>query len=341
MERVNDADFYADFEKLWLDKDISKFEMQTSGSTGQPKRIYLSRKMMQKSAGRTIDYFALDSDWLLVSCISGRFVGGRMMVVRAHELNARFQCVAPSNRPDLTVAKEWPGKVLVAVVPSQMWHILSDSFSPSQLEKIHFLVGGSALPPKLREEMVKKGIRAWETYGMTETASHIALRPITLEPAPFRPLAGIRISSTDSGTLRIDLPYSDPIITNDLVKIFQNGDFNILGRADNVIVTGGLKVIPEALENRLRLILEASTFKIGELMVTSIPDSKWGEALTLMIEVNEDETRKEGIVEEIESLLRLEMTSNSPRILRHEMPKRIILTDSLPRTENGKLRRKP
>lgn len=329
---------YEDFFQQWNDSKTDEIQAQTSGSTGQPKLILLPKSLMRLSARRTIDYFGIDADWLLGSCLSPRYIGGKMMAVRAAEAGTDFFCVPPSNHPTLDLALSSGKKTLISVVPSQMLHILALPLTKEQKERLHFLVGGSAIPDHLRKDIADKGIKAWESYGMTETASHIALRAISNDSHPFEPLPGISLSTSDVGTLIIDNWGGErPLITNDLVELTPDGRFQIIGRADNVIVTGGLKVFPEILEQKIRTILtrQYPTLSFSDLMITSRPDPKWGQAIILLIEADRSNLSSNDLISKIHQLIKA-----SPTILPHEKPKEILIINNLPRTPNGKLKRK-
>lgn len=367
MEKhLDSSTSYFSFIQEWKNLSATEFEVHTSGSTGQPKRIKLARSLMTESARRTIDYFGIDKNWGLISCISPEYIGGKMMAIRSVESGAEFLSIPASNRPDLD--KDFINSkksVLVAVVPSQMWHIVSTVLSDQEKEKLKFLIGGSPLPQSLREEIIGKGIQALETYGMTETASHIALRKVTREILPFHPLPGVSIESTATGTLKITLKGTQTLSTNDLVEIYPDGGFKILGRADNVIITGGKKVIPEQVEQKIKTLISASIIghtrgreindktysasaskiieDINDIMITSRPDPLWGERITLLIELKQGlKGIKEFESNEFETLLIDLIKENSEKysIGRHEIPKSIELVDVLPRTPNGKLQRK-
>ena len=366
MNNEIDAKLYVDFSREWLEKTNNSFNVCTSGSTGRPKVISLSRTMMKESALRTINFFGIDRDWLLLSCISAKFIGGKMMTVRALEADASFQSEPPSNLPSLSKAHNWPGKVLIAVVPSQMWHILSLPLTDSDKSRFKFIIGGSAIPQDLRNRITESGLQAWETYGMTETASHIALRKITDTEDCFLPLPDIKLKKSEEGTLIIKMSEDLCLLTNDLVEFEANGGFHILGRADNVIITGGLKIIPESLEKKIRLILEEfnrETLRkeqcsplsgFTDVMITSVPDPKWSEAITLLVEFSDtDESESDVKDRKIHSdkadedfasfvgdLLRNHLQSEKLSLQRHEIPKHIIRVNKLPRTSNGKIMRK-
>lgn len=334
---------YADFIDEWSDTKKNVFEVHTSGSTGSPKNIHLPRAMMEASAHRTINYFGIDSDWLLVSCISGEYIGGKMMAVRAKMANSKFYCVSPSNHPDIRMAMEWESDSLIAVVPSQMWGILDQPFNDFQKRHMKFLIGGAPLPLALREKIINSGIEAWETYGMTETASHIAVSKVENMQAVFKVLPGIKIGLSSKDTLLIKIEGCDPIITNDMVEILKDGMFSVLGRLDNAIISGGLKIIPEQLENKLRVILSQLSKQyqfrpFEEISVTSKKDNLWGEALILLLE-SPDISAEDENKEDEDILKAIKEYDGELKLPRHEIPKRIIRVKQLPRTANGKIKR--
>lgn len=335
-EEVENLNRYKEFIRLWKSSDINEIECITSGSTGIPKRILLSKEVIRESALRTIRYFGIDKTWTLATCISSKYIGGKMMAVRAIESGAGLLCVPPSNTPDLTEVFSREGCALIAVVPSQMWHVLEYPFSDSSHRCIHFLIGGSALPDELRREIIARGLSAVETYGMTETSSHIALRKITQEDSGFRPLPGVVLSTSDNGRLIIDNVTRESIVTNDLVEFDNDGYFRILGRADNVIITGGLKVIPELLESKIKKLLKEAPFadEIKDVMITSAPDTKWGEAIRLIIESKDSDPE---LADEVQKYLK---HFKGEGLEKHEIPKTYMVVTNLPRTQNGKLKRR-
>ena len=208
---------------------------------------------------------------------------------------------------------------MLSVVPSQLRDMLARVEELPEIGDV--LVGGSPLDDELRRRVAKSPLRVWETYGMTETASHIAVRRVTWPVRPFYPLEGIKVSAEDTDhCLVIEIEGWSKFRTNDIMEIYPDGGFTILGRADNVIITGGLKVHPEAVEAILQPLLPFP------VMISSRPDPKWGERVVLIAE----NPSMSG--EEILEVCR-------GRLQRHEVPKEIIF-GVLPRTESGKLKRR-
>lgn len=296
---------YQDLQAEW-DSPSPYIICHTSGSTGLPSRIELPKLQMKESARRTIDYFKLDSDSLLYSCISPDFIGGKMMLVRQNICGCSLKWEIPSNRP----LANYDGSSidLLAVVPSQLLYIADNVDKMPDIKNI--IVGGAPVSEKLRRRAVEKGLNVFETYGMTETASHVAIRKLTLAETPFKVLNGIDID-TINDCLQISISHWKTITTNDIVKLVSPCEFYVLGRKDNVIISGGKKINPEAVENKL-------AEQINErFAIASVPDEKWGEMVVL-------------ILEKTKSNIDLSLLES------HERPRGIIHLPTIPVTPNGK-----
>lgn len=308
---------YTEFISEWRD-NRAYVECITSGSTGAPKQIRLPKREMSKSARRTIRHFCLGAGTHLHSCISPDYIGGKMMAVRSEEIGARLTWETPSNRP-LTDVGEEPIDLL-SVVPSQMEYILNNLDKMPEIRAT--IIGGSPIPPKLRKMIADSGINAWETYGMTETASHIALRRVCDPPMPFEVLDGIHINVNADSKLIIELDDWKTIETNDIVTIVEKRRFIVNGRSDNVIISGGVKIHPEQaeeiLENRLGF----------PILITSCPDNKWGERVIMIIDDNKDSTSDIRILSECKKHL---PQAWIPKEIHHQQ---------VPLTSNGKKKRK-
>lgn len=305
------------------DSETETIEVRTSGSTGKPKRLLLPKAMMRASAMRTIRFFGLNTRSRLHSCVAADFIGGKMVAVRARLCGAAFSWETPSNHPQLE-APHGAAITLASVVPSQMVDLVRRAELP-RVEQ--YLVGGAPVSPALAGDIAQRGITAYESYGMTETASHVALRRIGAPDTVggFRPLPGISVSLTDDSRLRIDHEFGS-LVTNDLAELNEDGTFVITGRADSMINSGGRKINPIRLE---RLIGEA--LPGTELTMTSEPDPLWGERVVLLLEGQGLEQRAR------EAVMRLR---EAGAIAPWETPKAIRCTPRLPRTPNGKIRRK-
>ncbi len=211
-----------------------------------------------------------------------------------------------------------------AMVPNQIYKILEQKNGKEKLQNIHnLLVGGSSIPSELEAQLAQFPNRIVSTYGMTETASHIAIRELSGRNKSefYRCLSGITVSLNETACLKIDLPeLSEPIQTNDIAELQSNTSFQILGRADSVIISGGIKHSPEAIEKKLEGLFNR------RLVISSRPDRKLGQKLVMVIEGKPFPTST--IQQEIEKLL-------PP----YERPKSILFLDKFPETHSGKVRR--
>lgn len=326
---------FEEFLAEWRN-EVPAIRVRTSGSTGTPKTISLDKEFVRGSGRRTNSFFNITSASRLHSCVGAQFIGGKMMAVRSELARCRFTWETPSNTPLSGIT---PDEVidLLAVVPSQMLHIVEHMEALPKINAI--IIGGSAIHPQLRDKIIASGLNAYETYGMTETASHIALRKIEGDEEWFKPLKGIKISLDDRGCLVIDFERGENVVTNDLAEINSESGFKILGRYDNVIVTGGKKVHPEDVERRIASLIK------GNFIITSLPDEKWGERIVLRIERGESLEASKDTSSGVETkckempraseLLKLLKTILEP----YEVPKEIEWVNRLERTPNGKLRR--
>lgn len=314
------------FLQQWNDPQ-SYIVVHTSGSTGRPKDIHLPKEMMVRSAQRTINFFGLTAESRLHLCLSTDYIAGKMMVIRALQSGAQLTCEIPSNDILKPCESENPHPIdLLAVVPSQLQCLLSN---PERLQKVrNLLVGGAAIPLSLRNELVASGVTAWESYGMTETASHVALRRLTPNfNEPFRLLNGISYSVGDAGNIILTVD-AQRFVTNDAVLPISDTTFQLRGRLDNVINTGGIKVFPTDVEQRIET--EMARMAPGcKFYISSLPDQKWGERVVLMIENPVSQQVCESILE------RLHVVLNA-----YERPKEIVCAGRFSYTSTGKLIRK-
>ena len=309
---------FEEFIREWQ-SPASEIEAHTSGSTGDPKTIRLDKEFVRASALRTNSFFGINSTSRLHSCVAPDFIGGKMMAVRAVEAGCRLTWEKPSNRPLEALGKEETVDLL-AVVPSQMIHILDNL--PVMPEIRAVIIGGSAIDPHLRRKIVASGLNAYETYGMTETASHIALRKIADGVEGFSLLPGISVALDNRGCLEIMFDSGERVVTNDLATLLSPTEFRIDGRHDHMILTGGRKVNPFKVEEKLAGLIRFP------FVITSEPDEKWGSRVVLKIEAPEGMSGLEDLTEKMKRLL-------DP----WEVPKRTILVERLDYTKNGKLKR--
>ncbi|RKT00489.1 AMP-binding protein [Flavobacterium sp. 123] len=253
----------------WFD-DRSYLEINTSGSTGTPKIIQVEKQAMVNSALATGDFFGLEPGKKILHCLPTNYVAGKMMFVRAFILGLEMEFVAPSSNPLEGIDETFD---FCGMVPLQAKNSLKDLHKIKKL-----IIGGVKVHKSLEQELVKLPIEIYETYGMTETITHIAAKKIGEEA--FTVLPNVTVSVDERHCLVIDAKNisEEKIVTNDIVKIISDTQFVWVGRYDNVINSGGIKLIPEQIEEKLSTLIPRRYFVFGE------SDATLGEKLVLYIE---------------------------------------------------------
>jgi len=272
------------FVKKWHSGEDT-FILKTSGSTGPPKSITLTREQLVASAKLTEETLQLkagDCAWL---CLDPSYIAGKMMLVRSFTTGMKIIATTPVSNPLLKIPSTLEID-FVALVPYQLHEIIQRS-QFDRLNKIKkLIVGGGSLSQHDQEKLQQVNCRVYATYGMTETISHIALQAVNgPEPSSyFKVLPGIEITSDQRGCLEIEAKYlNGKITTNDLVEIRDKSSFKWLGRMDNIINTGGIKVIPEKVEAEVLKIFEKHKI-INRFLISSIPDPGLENKIVLLLE---------------------------------------------------------
>ena len=310
-----------DFISKFQDSD-AHIEVQTSGSTGIPKRMLVEKSRMLASARRTNDVLGLKAQDVALVCLPVDYIAGKMRVVRALERGMRMGVVTPSANPLKDFDESRLGaQTLLAITPHQLAEILADEHALQVIKRVsHIIIGGGALPERVEQMAKSLPGSVYATYGMTETLSHIALRRINgAHPEThFSPLEGVALSQDTEGCLIISdsLTTDAPLVTNDLVELLPDGRFRVFGRRDNVVCSGGLKLQIEELERKLSEVIPFP------FQLTYVTDERLGQALTMLY--TGDLT--------VEELHRLCTTS----VTRYEVPKHFLRVSGLPTTETGK-----
>ena len=274
----------ADFTKRWLN-DSPTMTVHTSGSTGTPKQMEVGKVNMWASAEATIKALGLQPGNTALLAMPLRYIAGQMVVVRSFASPLTLIPVAPTSHP---YAQLHEAPDFAALTPMQVFESLKVPHERSLLRRtLCLIIGGGAISPDLAETLRTFPNAVWSTYGMTETLSHIALRRLNGPEASdsYHPLPGVEISLTAEGKLQIYAPEINPerLETNDLAEILPNGSFRILGRCDNVICSGGIKLQIEEIE---QLLTDLNT----DYQITAVPDAKFGEAVTLLYTGDADTT---------------------------------------------------
>lgn len=305
------------FIKSWL-QGLDSFTLHTSGSTGSPKEITLTRNQLKQSAQRTITALNLSQTDTALVCLDTKYIAGKMMLVRALDSNMKIVVTEPSADPLQNIQLPI---TFTALVPLQLQEILQRPHATQKLNEMKaVIIGGSAVNTSLQKEITKLKCAVYATYGMTETVSHIALQRLNGKDAKdhFTVLPGIKIKTDKRGCLVIEMPeFSEAIITNDLVELISQNQFRWLGRFDNVINSGGFKISPEKIEKALEVLLPDRSF-----FVTGMLDERLGEKLVLIMEGNGSTIDFSGL-----------------KLHPYEIPKDVILVPEFIRTETGKVNR--
>lgn len=293
----------------------------TSGSTGKPKEIQLLKKHMMASAKTTISFFNLKKKDKILLCLPMSFIAGKMMVVRALVGNLDLYFTEPSSKPEISE----PKIAFSAMVPLQVSQLIKEKNNPlSNVEKL--IIGGSFLPDPIVVQLQRMNTKVWQTYGMTETLTHIAVRKINGSDRSemYSALPGVSLSLNE-GCLAINAPHLGirGLTTNDLAELDEAGKFRITGRADNVIISGGLKFIPEKIEHKISGICSANYF------IGGLNDPNLDQKLVLFIEKGSDIERQ---------IFKLWLKIEE-KLEKHEVPKEIIFLQAFIKTPTGKTNR--
>ena len=292
--------------------------VHTSGSTGEPKPMWVEKRRMEASARMTCDFLGLKEGDTALLCMSLDYIAGKMMVVRSLVRGLRLITVEPNGHPS------WESDVaFAAMVPMQVFNLLQTPDGCQRLKQIqHLLIGGGAIDETMARVLADFPNQVWSTYGMTETLSHIALRRLNGPDATewYTPLPGISLSLSDEDCLRIDAPalHEGVLVTNDIVELAPDGRFRVLGRKDNVVCSGGIKIQMEEVERLLRSHLREP------YLITKRRDEKFGEAVVLLTEG--DTMKAEAVCRQV--------------LPKYWQPRDYVSVAHIPMTETGKPARK-
>lgn len=298
--------------------------VQTSGSTGAPKTMMVEKARMVASARMTCQFLGLKANDTALLCMNLDYIAAKMMVVRALTWGMRIIDIGVEGHPMLSPLITDEEIDFAAMVPLQVYNSMQSPEERAKLMNIHhLLIGGGALDEKLEAELRQFPHAVWSSYGMTETLSHIALRRVSGEGASlwYQPFDGIRVSADEEQCLVIEAPALCPEIlhTNDVVEFAADGcHFRVLGRKDNVICSGGIKIQAEEVERILRKHIDAPFF------ITKEKDEKYGEIVVMVTE--------EKNIKKIEDIVEQSLP-------KYWKPKKILSVSRLPLTETGKPKR--
>ena len=302
--------------------------VHTSGSTGKPKPLLVEKRRMEASARVTCHFLGLKEGDTALLCMPLDYIAGKMMVVRALTCGLKLIVEEPSGlpllRPHLTSPDLGEEIDFAAMVPLQVWNLLQQA--PERLRQIrHLIIGGGAINDELAEALKDLPNHIWSTYGMTETLSHIALRRLNGPDRSdwYTPFEGVDVSLNEDNCLVINAPavHDGPLVTNDIAELLpltshlSTKQFRILGRKDNVICSGGIKIQIEEVERQLHPHLHEP------YMITKAPDTKLGEQVVLLTE-SPDIPAVQDICRQV--------------LPKYRQPRQYLHIDHIPLTETGK-----
>ena len=301
------------FLKSWFSKDDFIY-VKTSGSTGVPKEIKLQKVQMMNSAFATGKYFGLIENTSALLCLPTAYIAGKMMLIRALTLGWHLDVVAASSNPLKGVFKEYD---FSAMVPLQLENSLKDLHLIKTL-----IVGGGVVSNQLQSKLKGVFTDVFATYGMTETITHIAVKKLNnfkIEPNFYEVLPNVEIYKDARNCLIIDASEvsNEIVFTNDIVHLVSDTQFEWLGRFDTVINSGGIKLHPEQIEEKLSKIITSRFFVAG------VSDDQLGEKLVLIIE---------GKSQPVEI--------NNANLSKFEIPKELYFVSEFVETETKKIQRK-
>jgi O-succinylbenzoic acid--CoA ligase len=303
------------FIQQWFDEK-DHVVVKTSGSTGDPKEITLKKSHMLNSARATGIFFKLGENTRALLCLPANFIAGKMMLVRAMTLGWDLHVVAPEKDALTQYDNDYD---FVAMVPYQV------NYSIGAMEKVKkLIIGGGSISKDLEEKLMGVDTEVFETYGMTETITHIAVRRLNglARSEHFTALPNIRFRIDDRDCLVINAPSisDDKVITNDMVNLLSPTTFKWLGRYDHVINSGGVKLFPEEIEKKL-----SPNIKLP-FIISSIKNEELGECVILIVKKPKD----------------IELPDFSEafsKLNKYECPKKVYSFSKFPYTSTGKIKR--
>lgn len=302
----------------------TEFVLHTSGSTGEPKPIRLTRAQMQASARMTRLALGLREGNTALVCLNVAYIAGTMMLVRGMEIGMTLYIVPPSSQPFDSLPDDLKFD-FAAFVPLQVQTLLESENQRLEALKV-ILVGGAAIGASLHAQIRSLNVAAFSTYGMTETVSHVALQRLNgaeASPESYELLDGIEAETDERNCLRLcgAVTNHEWIQTNDVVVFTNKRHFRILGRADNIINSGGVKIQLEKVERAFERVGKG----FQRCFAWWTPDERLGQRLVLVIETSE--------TVDYESLKKDLLPWLNP----YEIPKEVITVEKFSETPTGKV----
>ena len=328
--------------------DGDRLVMFTSGTTGQPKGVRLTRDNLVASAVGSAYRLGVEADDRWLVCLPMYHMGGLAPLVRS-TLSGTTTVVLRSFDAEATAAAvDDYGITGVSLVPTMLTRLLDAGWRPSKSLRF-VLLGGAPASPDLVERALDRGVPVYPTYGLTETASQVATAtPADLEDdsdTVGRPLRGTAVTVLgddggvcdpgETGELVVDGPTVTPgylddeqtaaafddrgFHTGDLGYADDDGRLWVVGRVDDAIVTGGENVHPARVADALR-----DCAGVADAAVVGLPDEEWGERVAALVVSENTSLTAETVRDRV-----------GDRLADFAVPKTVALADSLPRTASG------
>lgn len=320
----------ASLVREWVSGKIN-FELQTSGSTGAPKKITVSRSQIEASALSTLAFFNLLPGSTVVCPLNVSVIGGKMMLYRSMIGGLNLH-VIPADKilKQLNMHERYSFMPISAL---QLFEILKqDSEKTKFINSItNLLIGGSSISEQLLKFIQEKlTCNVWHSYGMTETVSHVAMRPVHPLEEEFYTLMDHVSTNVDERsclTIKGAVTNNQWLQTNDIVEFISPRQFYFKGRSDFTINSGGIKIQVETIEIAIGKLFTELDLRIP-FFVASIPDAALGEKIVLVLE-------SDNLSDDSASKIR---TALKERLPKYHVPKE-ILTNAFIYTASGKINR--
>lgn len=318
---ASDRQFLLDTLGHWQAGDFY-LDLTTSGSTGKPKPVRLNRELLEWSNRASAARLGIQGKQHLLCCLPVQKAGGAMQLVRAYLNKWEITIIPPSANPFISIGEDHMVTV-VSITPFQLGRILEQGHSTKVLSGFDIvLIGGGMMAHGDFERLnaLPGSTRFIQTYGMTETAGHVALADIR-DKGVFSPLEGALIKADPQGNARITIGGMEFSTTDRIEEV--TGGFRVLGRSDFVINSGGLKIQPEELEKRI--LSATNTQEIPAFFFYGLPDPELGQRLVLIIEGDTNPSLESRVNELLSGV---------------ERPHNFIYMGEFAYTSNGKLDRR-
>ena len=308
IESLKDNTDYYNFLTSWFDEN-DFILVKTSGSTGTPKEIKLKKIDLISSSKLTADYFNLKPGDKVINCLPVEYIAGKMMLVRSLVLGLDLYLFPVNSSPIKQIQKNYD---LIAFTPMQLEN------SILFIDRIkNVLVGGSAVNENLKQKILNINTNVYETYGMTETITHVAVRNLSMGEKEFTTLPGIEIGEKDNCLfIKPNHLTIEMVQTNDIVEFTNKNQFLLIGRRDFIINSGGVKLNPEFIEKKLSKYISA------DFIISSIDHGKFGEVVALVFKKNIPDDYNKAFT----------------HLSKYEIPKEVLVIENFPEN-NGKINR--